>query len=168
MNCSITMHWPVPRSVAESFRNVYVKKARGFVKLPEKGDIVLVYETKTATVGKGRVHKAELWRRRKPTGKLLDVPDGAGGIIGWMTVSGTKRAFCDDDVLLDYGNLWDEKCGFLWEIIPCQGWRCASLSRGDLMEALGKPRNCPPMFLRLYGVPDKSVSALRKLGLPAC
>jgi hypothetical protein len=104
-----------------------------------------------------------LWTPDKRWWELRDVPDGDGGIIGWMTVSGTKGPLCDDYYKLDYGDIGD------WEIIPCDGGcPLPPLSRGDLMEALGKPRDIPPRFLSLYKVPDECGPALRKLGLPAC
>jgi len=79
-------------------------------------------------------------------------------------VCGTKRPMCDDDVLLDYGNL-REGGRFLWEIIPCHEWDPVEppLSRYDLMKALGKPPDTPPRFLRLWQVPDPFVAPL--LGL---
>ena len=166
MTCWITTHWPVPADVAESMRHVYVKTDRHLCSVPRKGDIVLLYQAKIAKVHSKRVHKAELWRRRKPTEELLDVPVGVGGIIGRMTVKEEKRDICDDDVVLDYGNL-REGSGFIWEIIPCHKWCPCNphLLRGGLMKAIGKPRDTPPRFLSLYRVPDQFVPAL--LGLIA-
>ena len=95
---------------------------------------------------------------------------GVGGIIGKMTVCGTKRNLCADDVLLDYGDLCDDE-GFPWEIIPCDRWcRCDDpLLRSDLMKALGKPRRTPPRFLCLYRVPQEFVpQLLHRIGCNGC
>jgi hypothetical protein len=82
-----------------------------------------------------------------------------------MIVSGKKRDICDDDVVLDYSDLRDEK-GFLWQVIPCDSWQpVRRLMRGDLMEAVGEPHNRPPIFLNLWRVPGQFVpTLLGKLG----
>jgi len=170
LNYWITTHWPVPRSVRDCYWHVYLKDWP-LVDLPQIGDVVLVYECKTATVHNERVHKATKCRGYTSTGEELRLPDGVGGIIGKMTVSGTKRRISHEDVLLDYGNLRE------WEfIIPCdKRCRCdrdRSFGRdylGDLMEALGKPRRFPPMFLYLHRVPQEFVpQLLHRIGCNGC
>lgn len=165
MNYWITTHWPVPESIRRFLWHVYVKRTWHLRRLPEIGDIVLVYETKTSPTCWAR-----LCRGHRRTGELFDVRKGVGGIIGKMTVCGTKRDLCADDVLLDYGDLCDDE-GFPWEIIPCDRWcRCDDpLLRSDLMKALGKRPDIPPRFLFLWPVPGGSVQGLlHRIGCNGC
>ncbi len=164
MSCWITTHWPVPKSAAFS-RHVYVKKSWDPHSVPAVGDTILVYETKAAQVD-GRLRRTVTsWEGRRPM-ETYEIPPGLGGIIGSMTVIGRKRPICDHDKVLDYGNLMDARTGRVdWEVIPCANWQLVRrpMERCQLMDAIGEPRNRPPMFLHLWRVPDAFVAALLAL-----
>jgi len=138
-------------------RHVYVKSSRA--RVPAPGDLVLVYECQTVTVGgKHRMRADGIVRGRR---ERIELPKGRGQIIMALTVTGPRRPIRDDDVVYDYGNLRE------WSVIPCKTLKpVRPLPRGDVMELLGQPRDTPPRYWSLWKVPHHFISALlARLGL---
>jgi hypothetical protein len=156
MDCWITTHWPSPEGFEVS-RHVYFKSGRAV--LPKVGDLVLIYEAESATVGGKAVKHAEMRFRGKR--ERVELPKGRGRIVAAVTVEGHQRAIGDGDLVYEYGNLIE------WSILPCGRLREVNeVSRGEVMELLGKPAGTPPRFWSLWKVPEEFVGKLRgRLGI---
>lgn len=136
---------------------MYFKRRRS--RLPKQGDLVLIYESETATV-KGEAVRHAILRHRGRRGRV-ELPRGRGGIIAAVRVEGLPRRIAEEDLTYDYGD-WEE-----WSLIPCGAPRpVRELPRQEMMELLGKEPRTPPRFLGLWRVPYQRVPGLlARLGL---
>lgn len=150
MDLWITTHWPNLEPVLSPTRHVYFKPEKR-QRVPEVGDIVLVYESETVHVDGKTV--TEAYRVHKGQRELVQLPRGKGAIICLLKVAGEPRPVEPDDVVYDYGNLSE------WRVIPCsKRIEVCELPRRGLMKALGKDEKTPPRFLSLWKVSDGSAA----------